>query len=57
MCFRGGGGSAEYGQRPYFYNNKKIGPFPYTKYFDIYGENGWFLRYNILHMENKIYHV
>ena len=22
MCFRGGGGSAEYGQRPYFYKKK-----------------------------------
>ena len=24
----GGGGSAEYGQRPYFYNKNKFGPFP-----------------------------
>ena len=28
---QGGGGSAEYGQRPYFYK-KKFGPFPYMVY-------------------------
>ena len=27
---RGGGGSAEYGQRPYFYIFLSFGPFPYS---------------------------